>query len=88
MKIIHGTILAPTGLTARLSSQIVAEANKYKSNLIIRVLDEEADLKSIMNVMALVVPHGNDYTIEIEGEDEELAESSFNKLLKEINLKN
>jgi len=88
MKIINGTVLAPMGLTARLSSQIVAEANKYKSNLIIRVLDEEADLKSIMNVMALVVPHGNDYTIQIEGDDEDLAEKSFIKLLKEINLKN
>jgi len=42
------------GLTARLSVQIVNEANKFKSDCTIKVLDEEADLKSIMNVMALV----------------------------------
>lgn len=88
MKTVNGIVLSPTGLTSRLSAQIVREANKFKSNLTILTMGEEADLKSIMNVMALVVPHGQEFTIQIEGQDEELAESSFNKLLKEINLKN
>lgn len=87
MKIVTGTVLSVNGLTARLSTQIVAEANKFKSNCTICLEDEEADLKSIMNVMALVVPKGNDFTIKIEGEDEEKAEAAFNKLLPEIELK-
>lgn len=87
MKTVYGTVLSPTGLTARLSAQIVAEANKYKSDLTISVMNEEADLKSIMNVMALVVPHGSDFSIRIEGRDEAAAETAFNKLLKEIGLK-
>lgn len=87
MKIVTGTVLSANGLTARLSTQIVAEANKFKSNCTICLEDEEADLKSIMNVMALVVPKGNDFTIKIEGEDEEKAEAAFNKLLPEIELK-
>ena len=87
MKIVTGTVLSANGLTARLSTQIVAEANKFKSNCTICLEEEEADLKSIMNGMALVVPKGNDFTIKIEGEDEEKAEAAFNKLLPEIELK-
>ena len=66
---------------------MVAEANKYKSVLTIIVDEESADLKSIMNVMALVVPYGLDYEIQIDGLDEEAAETNFIKLLKDINLK-
>ena len=87
MKSVKGLVLSVNGLTAKLSTQIVAEANKYKSNCTICVDDEEADLKSIMNVMALVVPKGHEFTIQIEGDDEEKAEEGFNKLLPEINLK-
>ena len=47
MKQVTGKVLSPNGLTARLSVQIVNEANKFKSNCTIKVLDEEADLKSI-----------------------------------------
>lgn len=88
MKTIEGKVLSTNGLTARLSALIVNEANKYKSTCKIYVIDEQADLKSIMNVMALVVPRGLDFTIQIEGEDEEQAEIAFNKLLKELELKN
>lgn len=87
MKQVTGKVLSPNGLTARLSVQIVNEANKFKSNCTIKVLDEEADLKSIMNVMALVVPKGNEFVIEIDGADEDKAEVVFNELLKEIDLK-
>lgn len=87
MKTINGIVLSPNGLNARLSTQIVAEANKYKSNCTINVSDEEADLKSIMNVMALVVPEGKTFTITINGEDEDKAIEAFDKLLTEINLK-
>lgn len=86
MKIVTGIVKANNGLTARLSTQIVAEANRFKSNCTIKVMDEEADLKSIMNVMALVVPTGNKFSIIIEGDDEEKAELAFNKLLPEIDL--
>lgn len=86
MKTINGKVNNSNGLTARLSALLVAEANKYKSNLTIRVDDEDADLKSIMNVMALVVPNGLEYSITIEGVDEEQAFENFNKLLKDIDL--
>ena len=87
MKTVTGIVLNPNGLTSRLSAQIVAEANKYKSALTICVLEEEADLKSIMNVMALVVPHGCEFSVKITGNDENAAAASFEKLLRELNLK-
>ena len=83
---INGKVLASNGLTARLSTLLVAEANKYNSSLILKVDDEEADLKSIMNVMALVIPNGLDYEITIDGNDEEVAFEHFTKLLKDIDL--
>ena len=86
MKTIKGKVLAANGLTARLSAQLVAEANKYKSALTIIVDEETADLKSIMNVTALVVPNGLEYVIQIDGSDEEVAENHFVKLLKDLEL--
>ena len=83
---INGKVLAPNGLTARLSTQLVAEANKYNSSLILTVDGESADLKSIMNVMALVIPNGLEYEISLDGNDEEIAYEHFIKLLKEIEL--
>ena len=86
MLTLEGKVLAPTGLTARLSTLLVAEANKYNSSLTIKVDDEEADLKSIMNVMALVIPHGTKFVITIDGTDQDKALAQFEKLLKDINL--
>lgn len=86
MRTINGYVANNTGLTSRLSVDLVSEANKYKSHIEINVLEETADLKSIMNVMALVVPHGEDFTITIEGEDEEVAESKIIEKLKMLNL--
>jgi len=40
-KQVTGKVLSPNGLTARLSVQIVNEANKFKSDCTIKVLDEE-----------------------------------------------
>lgn len=86
MKVIEGYVANSSGLTSRLSVALVEQANKFKSQININVLDETADLKSIMNVMALVVPHGENFTIEIEGEDEEIAASRFESFLQELKL--
>ncbi len=87
MKEVNGIVNVQGGLSARLSAQIVAEANKYKSNIKIVSNEEEADLKSIMDVMALIIPHGASFSIMIDGGDEDIALSSFVKLLIELNLK-
>lgn len=86
MKIIEGKIHNEIGLTSRLAALLVGEANHFKSNLTIKVFDETADLKSIMNVMALVIPDCTPYTITIDGVDEELAFESLSATLKEKDL--
>ncbi len=86
MKTIEGFVTNHNGLTSRLSVELVEQANKFTSNITIHVLDEQADLKSIMNVMALVVPYGEVFTIIIDGEDEEEAAKKFASFLQELKL--
>ena len=87
MQTINGIVNNSTGLTSHLSVELVSEANKYDCQVTIHVLDESADLKSIMNVMALVVPHGEKFSITFEGKSEEEASEKFDKFLKELDLK-
>lgn len=87
MKRIDGIVNNSNGLTSHLSVELVSEANKFDCKITIHVLDEEADLKSIMNVMALVVPHGEKFFITFEGTNEEEASAKFDNTLKELNLK-
>lgn len=61
------------GLTSRASAALVSEANKYKCELFLLTNGEEANLKSIMNVMGLAVRKDAEITITAEGEDAEKA---------------
>ena len=87
MQKINGVINNSTGLTSHLSVDLVSEANKYNCQVTIHVLDESADLKSIMNVMALVVSTGEHFSITFEGKGEEEAAERFDKFLMDNNLK-
>ncbi len=87
MVILKGKVNNPAGLTSRLSADLVAEANRFKSVATIIIDDERADLKSIMNVMALVVVSGKEFTIELDGEDEKIAAQRFEELLSALKLK-
>lgn len=66
-------IIDPIGLHARPASIIVKEANSYESNIKIIVGDREANLKSLMNVMALGIKTGQTVKIEAKGHDAEIA---------------
>lgn len=87
MIIVKGKITNPSGLTSRLSADLVGEANHYKSDLTIVTKDERADLKSIMNVMALVVAYNQEFKIEIEGPDEVYAAEKMTAFLEEFKQK-
>ncbi len=84
---IEGKVNNPLGLTSRLSADLVAEANRYKCSSTLVINDERADLKSIMNVMALIIVSGTSFTIELEGEDESIAATKFESLLTSLKLK-
>jgi phosphocarrier protein HPr len=77
----------PMGLTSRYCAELVAEANRAnKCSLTLKCDEGDADLKSIMNMMSLVIKAGSEFTIEINGEDEESVKLKFEKLLLELKL--
>lgn len=87
MKILSGKVNNKVGLTSRISAELVAEANRaVKCNLLLTCNGNTADLKSIMNMMSLVIRDQDEFTIQIDGPDEALVEEKFLHLLKQLKL--
>lgn len=89
MKVLNCKVNNGTGVTSRISAELVAEANHAENCEITLVLgDNTADLKSIMNMMSLVIKDGAEFSIQITGEDEEDVYASFANLLQDLKLLN
>lgn len=87
MKEIFCKVNNHVGLTSRISAELVGEANRAnKCNLTLYFEDDTADLKSIMNMMSLVIRDGDEFTIKIEGENEELVCEKITTLLAQLKL--
>ena len=71
------------GLTSRASAALVSEANKYKCELTLFYLDDEANLKSIMNVMGLMIKKNAEFKIITDGVDEDTAIERIEAVLKD-----
>ncbi|MDD6301808.1 MAG: HPr family phosphocarrier protein [Bacillales bacterium] len=79
----------PLGLTSRICAELVAEANRASScTLTLYCQDETADLKSIMNMMSLIIRSGQEFKVTIEGKNEEEVGVKYIKLLTELDLIN
>lgn len=61
------------GLHARVVTLVVKKASKFKSDIAIEYNGKKADSKSIINVLALGVNHGETIKITASGPDEVLA---------------
>lgn len=79
-------IKSSNGLSSRASANLVSEANRYKSDIYLNYANEQANLKSIMNVMALVIRQNETFEITAEGPDEGEALQSIYDLMNEIQL--
>lgn len=79
-------VIDPIGLHARPASKIVAVAAKFESQIKISVGERTGNLKSIMNIMALGVKQGQDFTIEAIGDDAAAAVEEIKKTMLENNL--
>ena len=87
MREIFGKVNNKIGITSRIAAELVAEANRAsKCTLTLLCNDNSADLKSIMNMMSLVIRDQEEFTIQIEGENEEVVEAKFNELLTQLKL--
>lgn len=80
------TIGNPTGLHARPASDFIACASKFDAKITIKRTsdvdgDEEANAKSIVNLLALGLCQGEDVTITAKGEDEKQAVDALVELI-------
>ena len=74
------TITNKVGLHARPASLFVQKASKYNSEITVYNGDEQADAKSILDLLMLGVNQGTVITIQAEGEDAEQALAAIQSL--------
>ncbi|MFM9534313.1 HPr family phosphocarrier protein [Lysinibacillus sp. IITD104] len=86
MKTQQFTVVDPLGIHARPASQLVAKATPFASSIEIRTEEKAANLKSILGVMGLALKQGSQFTLVVEGEDEEQALVALTTLITEMGL--
>lgn len=86
MKTQQFTVVDPLGIHARPASQLVAKATPFTSSIEVRTEEKAANLKSILGVMGLALKQGSQFTLVVEGEDEEQAFTALATLMTEMGL--
>jgi len=76
------TIKDPVGLHARPAGMLCKEAKKYKSAIVVKKGDNEANALKLMALMKLGVKCGETVTVTIEGEDEATAVVEIEEFFK------
>lgn len=71
-----------TGIHARPASVFVQECAKFQSSIRLKTGDGEINGKSIISVLAGGLSQGTEVTLEISGEDEELALETLSALIE------
>lgn len=79
-------VKSPNGLSSRSSTALVNLSNHYKCDLFLLFNEEEANLKSIMNVMSLVIHFNESFSIKAIGSDEQIAIQKLEELMKDLKL--
>lgn len=77
------TITDEFGIHARPAGLLVKEADKFESNISIKLSDNTADAKRIFSIMSLGVKHGDTIEVSIEGVDENEAKNAIEKFLND-----
>ena len=80
------TIIDEVGLHARPATILVDTAGKFAADITLEYNGRSVNLKSIMGVMSLGVPHNSEIVISAEGEDAGEALTALEKTLVEQNL--
>lgn len=75
------TIKSTAGLHAALASKIVQLSSKYDADVRIEYVDKVVDAKSILGLMSLAVPKGDNVKCVAEGTDAEKALNEIKKIL-------
>lgn len=75
------TLRSTAGLHATLASKIVFLTSKYNAKVEIEYADTTIDAKSILGLISLAIPSGENLTVITHGEDAEQAMNELKKLL-------
>jgi phosphocarrier protein len=75
------TIKSTAGLHAALAAKVVQTASKYAVNIELHYADKIVDLKSILALMSLAVPHGENVKIVAKGARAEEAIKDVSSIL-------
>lgn len=70
------------GLHASLAAEIVKAASKYSVDVKVQYKDKTIDVKSILGLMSLAVPSGENLVIEATGEQAEAAIADIASILE------
>ncbi len=71
------------GLHARAAAQLVKTANQFCSEVTVAKEDEEVNGKSIMGILMLAAAQGSEITVQVTGDDAELAIEAIGKLIED-----
>ncbi len=74
-------IKIPTGLEARPVALLVQVASQYESNVFVECEEKKVNAKSIMGMMSLGLPAGEEITVTTDGADEDVAMENIEKYL-------
>ncbi|SOC22358.1 phosphocarrier protein [Ureibacillus xyleni] len=80
------TITSEQGIHARPATVIVGALTNFKSDVKIEYRGKQANLKSIMGVMALGIPNGASIKITADGEDEAQVIKTMDDIMKKEGL--
>lgn len=77
-------IIDVIGIHTRPATKLVGKASQYKSatNIYIQYKEKKVTLKSILGVLGLGVPTGEEFKIIVDGENEEEALASLADIVK------
>ena len=81
------TLKSTAGLHASLAAKIVSLAGKYDAHVQIEYEDKVIDAKSILGLISLAIPSGENLTIIATGTDAQAALSDLHKLLDKEEIK-
>lgn len=74
-------ISSTNGIHAELAAKIVQAASKYSVDIELHYKDKIVDLKSILGLMSLAVPHGQNVRIVASGEKADEAIADITQIL-------
>ena len=74
-------VKSSVGLHASLAAKIVQADSKYSVDILLHYRDKTINVKSILGLMSLAIPSGENIVIEAQGDNAELAISDIASIL-------